>query len=285
MKKKKRYFKIIATFLVVFCILSIFMYWGNNSIVISEYAYESNKIPASFDGYKILQISDLHNHEFGHNQSRLVEKIKKISPHIVVVTGDLIDSNHCNIEVAIELIKQISKMSTIYYVSGNHEAWSGKYDDLKGRLNNEGVIILDDASTKIIIGQEQINIIGVSDPAFSPSNYLDGTNITALSKCLTDHVSDGELDILLSHRPELMNIYKESNVDIVFSGHAHGGQFRLPWVGGLVAPDQGLFPEYDAGRYEENNTTMLVSRGLGNSIIPFRVFNRPELVVLTLNAQ
>ena len=141
---------------------------------------------------------------------------------------------------------------------------------------------MEDTRTEISIEGQSISLIGVNDPSFQ-TDYLFGDDEEVLNAKLNELQADGDgFTILLSHRPELFSTYVDYNVDLVFSGHAHGGQFRLPFVGGLVAPNQGLFPEYDAGIYTEGNTNMVVSRGIGNSILPFRVNNRPEVIIIEL---
>ena len=148
-----------------------------------------------------------------------------------------------------------------------------------------GAVILENQKVQITREGESITLMGIDDPSFQ-ENYLFGDAEGVAKQAISDlkDASDG-YTILLSHRPELFDTYVDSGVDLVFSGHAHGGQFRLPFVGGLVAPNQGFFPQYDAGQFDEENTTMIVSRGVGNSIIPIRFNNRPEIVVAQLKSQ
>lgn len=269
--------------IIILISVTIFIIWQNNSIVVSEHNYKNSKIPKSFVGFKILQVSDLHNKSFGKNQVRLIKTIKDISPDIILITGDLIDRRKYNLEIAEEFIDQVVKIAPVYYVSGNHEAWSGKYSEIKDLLIEKEVTVLDNEVVVYSIGEESINIVGLKDPAFQKSNYIDGINKREIEEFLSNYENKKEFEIVLSHRPELINLYEKYDVDIIFSGHAHGGQIRLPFIGGILAPDQGFFPKYDAGRYDEGDTTMYVSRGLGNSIFPFRIFNRPELIVVNLN--
>ena len=148
-----------------------------------------------------------------------------------------------------------------------------------------GVIVLEDARTEISLEGKTITLIGVNDPSYQ-TDYLFGDSETVMDTKLEElHTEDDVFTILLSHRPELFDIYADHGMDLILSGHAHGGQFRLPFIGGLVAPNQGLFPEYDAGIYTEGNTNMLVSRGVGNSILPFRINNRPEVILIELQAE
>lgn len=271
--------KKILLFIVSSVILFAFFYWQNNSIIITEMVFKNDTIPESFKGYKILQISDLHNKEFGSKQNRILSKIENINPDMIVITGDLIDSNNTNIDIAMELINGAINIAPIYYVSGNHEAWSGSYDSLKSKLENSGVVVLDNEKFEVFNDSDSIDIIGLADTSFI--EYGGNAETNNLLNTLTEGSTN--FKILLSHRPELFDIYSNSNVNLIFSGHAHGGQFRLPFIGGLIAPGQGFFPKLTEGMHTSNDTSMIISRGLGNSIIPVRIFNRPELVVVTLS--
>ena len=263
----------------------VFIYIGNNSIVVNNIEYYNNKVPSEFDGYKILQISDLHNEEFGKNQSKLIKETKDINPDIIVITGDLIDSRKTDINTSMKYVEEAIRFAPIYYVNGNHEARVEEYKELEDRLTEAGVIILSDHSELIEKGESSINLLGINDPSFNPVDYIDDNDGSyAISEKLGSLVTDNskEFKILLAHRPENIDIYANHNIDLVFSGHAHGGQIRLPFIGGLIAPNQGVLPKYTSGIYLEKNTSMVVSRGLGNSIFPIRIFNKPELVVVTL---
>jgi len=219
---------------------------------------------------------------FGDDQAKILNKLKSISPDIIVVTGDLIDRRKYNLDIAMTFISGAVKIAPVYYVSGNHEAWSGNFSLIKKSLVEAGVNVLDDIAVELTKGKTSINIIGLSDPDFLTSNYIEGTNTSKTIEQLKQWSMGKNFKILLSHRPELFDLYSENSMDLVFTGHAHGGQMRIPFIGGLVAPDQGIFPKYSSGSYSKDSTTMFVSRGLGNSIFPVRVFNRPEIVVVTL---
>lgn len=277
---KKRTFLITIILIILGC---LFVYFENNNIVITKYTYKNEQIPSQFENLKILQISDLHNAQFGKNQNTIIRKIKKCQPDMIFITGDIIDANRYDLQKAITLVKQVVDIALTYYVSGNHEAWSNHYNEVKAALLEEKVVVLDNDSIDIKRGKDSITLIGLKDPAFLYSDYFFGTDYSAWENYLKSQVKYNKFEILLSHRPELMDIYKKHNVDLVFSGHVHGGQFRLPFMGGVVGPDQGFFPKYDAGEFVEQNTTMILSRGLGNSIIPLRIFNRPELVLVELD--
>lgn len=263
--------------------ITLFCIWQNNAIVITPINYTNTKIPQAFEGYTIVHISDLHNKAFGNNQEHILKKIQDVSPHIIVITGDLIDRRKYNLDIAMVFINGAMEIAPVYYVSGNHEAWSGDYENIRQRLQSAGVQILDNHKVELVKDGGMIEILGLSDPDFLTSNYTDGTNTSNLKEKLLDMSDDSTFQILLSHRPELFDFYVNENIDLIFTGHAHGGQVRLPFVGGLVAPDQGLFPKYTNGAYRNKDSTLIVSRGLGNSIIPVRIFNRPEIVVVTFS--
>ncbi|MFY9218309.1 MAG: metallophosphoesterase [Tepidanaerobacteraceae bacterium] len=265
--------------------ISVFCTWQNNAITTTQIDYISPKIPEEFNGYRIVHISDLHNKQFGKNQERLLKRIRAVSPDIIVITGDLIDRRKYDLETAMLFINGAIKIAPLYYVSGNHEAWSGDYANISERLRSSGVQILDDTKATMIRGKGKIDILGLSDPDFLTYSYLEGTNTSKLREHLERLSDDAVFQILLCHRPELFEIYARENIDLIFSGHAHGGQVRIPFVGAIVAPDQGFFPKYSSGAYTQNQSTMIVSRGLGNSIIPIRIFNRPEIVVVTLRSE
>ena len=286
MEFKSNKIKKLVVFILAFISIAIFFVWQNNDIVVNNIVYENSKIPKSFNEYKIAHVSDLHNKEFGLNQHKLLEKIEKAKPDIIVVTGDLIDSSNTNIDIAMDFINGAINIAPIFYVSGNHEAWSGVYAELSIKLEEVGVIILDNKNIEIEKDGETIDLIGMADPELIQSNNLEYKSSEVFLESLKNTIStSNKFNILLSHRPELLDMYENSNVDLVFSGHAHGGQVRLPFIGGLVAPDQGFFPKYTSGIHSSGDTSMIISRGLGNSIIPVRVFNRPELIIVTLKNQ
>lgn len=270
----------IGVFLLM--LLSLYTIWGNFTVGTTYYDVYSEKLPDSFDEFKIAQISDLHNREFGEKNLKIIKILKAERPDIIVITGDLVDSSRANIDIAMTFVKQAMKIAPCYYVTGNHEAWIGKtYMELENQLVKAGVVVLHDEVISFFREDESIYIIGLDDPDFTYGESYFQYSIFQ-SKLCDMNLPEG-FKILLSHRPEEFDAYVSNGVDLVLSGHAHGGQFRLPFVGGIVAPNQGLFPEYDAGVYTKSKTTMIVSRGIGNSIIPIRINNRPEVVIVRLH--
>lgn len=243
-----------------------------------------NRIPPAFSGFRIVQISDLHNAEFGEDNAKLLQLISECSPDIIVITGDFVDASHTDFDVVVHCAQKAAAIASVYYVTGNHEAYISQYDTLKERLEAVGVIVLEDEGVLLEREGEQLSLLGLSDPNFSASSDLFGEALTKTAAKIKGMQIQEAYTVLLSHRPELFETYVSCGVDLDLSGHAHGGQFRLPFVGGLIAPNQGFFPKYDAGLYQEGNTNMVVSRGIGNSIIPIRFHNRPELVLIILEA-
>ena len=276
-KCRKKYF----IWLTVSAVVLMWLLYGNLSLQTTIYKIKVPQEYSGLDGYTIVQISDLHNAQFGREQSRLIKAVSEQSPDIIVVTGDLVDSSHTNIDVAMDFMEQAVEIAPVYYVTGNHEGWlEGTYDDLKTQLLQAGVIVLENEAFTVETEGDVISIAGVNDPD------MPGNNIVLTKQAIQALIPELEgYTILLSHRPELFDTYVESDVDLVFTGHYHGGQFRIPLIGGVVAPGTGLFPEYAEGTFTEGNTIMVVSRGLGNSVIPVRINNRPEVVVVHLTAE
>ncbi|WP_369902214.1 metallophosphoesterase [Bacillus manliponensis] len=278
MKKHRKWFITVAILVLV----GVFSYVQNNVLTITEIQVESDKIPEAFTGYRIVHLSDLHSKEFGDEQGRLVEKIKHLKPDVIFMTGDMVDADRYDEEATIKIAKQLAHTYPIYFVTGNHEAASGRYESFEKKLKEHSVNILRNEHAKLTKDGQHIYVLGIDDPLFQTGTDDEVDIMRNEIKAASEEIEQNEFRMLLSHRPEHFPTYVEENVDLVFSGHAHGGQVRLPFIGGLVAPGQGLFPEYTAGKYKQEDTSMVVSRGLGNSIIPQRVFNRPEIVLVEL---
>lgn len=260
-------------------ILLLWIIWGNSALMVEEFTLYSSKIPENFSGYRIAQISDLHQAEFGENNQKLIDLLQNTNPDMIVITGDMVDSNHTDVTISLAFAEQAVQIAPTYYVTGNHEAMLSAYDAWKTELEAMGVVVLENQAVPIEKDGDTILCLGLHDPTFT-KNSIENTLHTLVSSYRTDSYK-----ILLAHRPEYFDIYADSNVDLVFSGHAHGGQFRLPFIGGIIAPGQGFFPKYDSGIYTKGTTNMIVSRGLGNSIIPVRIHNRPEIVVVELHTE
>lgn len=276
MKMRKIPHKKILILILIIIILIPFCLYQNKHLVITTYTYESEKLGADLEGYRIVQISDLHNAAFGKENKKLLETIRSCSPDIIIITGDLVDSNHTNVERAVAFVKEAVKIAPVYYVTGNHEYW---LDPLENEQMMQGILAagaydLDDEAVRIEKGDSSFLLVGLDDQHLSDET---------LKNLLQEQKN--ELSIVLAHEPQYLQNYANAEADLVLTGHAHGGQIRLPFVGGIVAPDQGFLPEYTSGQYNSADTEMIVSRGLGNSIIPVRLFNYPEVVRVELRCK
>ena len=264
-------------------VLLIWTVWGNVTVGVTRYAVTSSRLPVSFDHYKLAVISDLHNAAFGKDNSHIAALVEREQPDLIAVTGDLVDKRRPNVPRAVELMRRLTAVAPCFYVPGNHEAWRQEaFPALEKQLLDAGVVILRDRAERLTRNGETIQVAGVFDPAFVEQDTFLYKEIIRTKLRELDRTED--YVILLSHRPDHFDVYQEAKMDLVLCGHAHGGQFRLPFVGGLFAPEQGFFPQYDAGLFREGDTAMIVSRGIGNSIIPVRFNNRPEIVIVELLA-
>ena len=280
----------VAALFLVFVML--FLHWNNKSIVITDYVYESEKLPKAFDGYRITQVSDLQSEYFGKNQKNLIEKVEKTNPDIIVYTGDLLDRNHTNFDAAEEAMKGLLNIAPVYYINGNHEMAVEEHamEAFYEKLAEMGVVVLFDCENKIEKDGETISLLGLSEyTVFSCKGFvrdnsepLDMELFAGALKDLRQQAEENAFAVLLAHEPQYLEEYAEAGFDLAFAGHAHGGQIRLPFTDGLYAPGQGVLPKLTSGMRYHENMALVISRGLGNSTFPFRVFNRPEIVTVKL---
>ena len=278
---------------IALCIaLAFFLYWNNKSVMITEYDFSHTQVPDGFDGFRITQVSDLQSEYFGKNQETLLKAVDETNPDIIVFTGDLIDRNHTDYDAARIAMEGLLEIAPVYYVNGNHEMALEEeaVQRFYKELDEIGVHVLFDKVEAVEREGESIQLIGLSeDTVFAckgneRSNKVradEGLMKAALEKMECD-VRGEDFVVLLSHEPHYLDIYASPKVDLVFSGHAHGGQIRLPLTDGLYAPGQGPMPKMTSGMHVSGDSTMIISRGLGNSTFPFRVFNRPEVVAVNL---
>ena len=276
---KRRVFVLIIAAALVPALL-IWLLWANSSPAATQVAVASGALPEAFEGFKIAHVSDLHNAVFGRKNEKLLSLIRAAKPDIIAITGDLIDSRHTDIDSALAFVEAAAEIAPVYYVTGNHESRLD-FDEIEPRLIAAGARVLRNEAEDIGRGGERIRLAGIDDPSFIRTGGTAEERAAAELEQLGD--GGGTFTVLLAHRPELVEVYAEYGAGLVLSGHAHGGQVRLPLLGGLYAPGQGLLPEYDSGLYSLGETQMVVSRGLGNSVAPLRVNNRPELVIVTLS--
>lgn len=275
-KRKNNKFHGFIIFLILFVIAALIIYDGNTRLVTDEYTIEDSLIPEAFDGFRIVQLSDLHGAEFGKDNSSLYAAVIGASPDIIALTGDFIDEND-PLEYAFETASALTSIAPVYYVTGNHE-WDGvATKELLSGLKERGVHVLQNEFETISIENSSIVIVGAEDPngpydMMTPDELIKSVN-EACGDCFT---------VVLNHRNDRLSLYSELGVNFVMSGHAHGGVVRLPFTDGLISPTMGFFPSFTSGIYSEGNTQMLVSRGIGNTYPSFRIFNNPEIVVAVL---
>lgn len=256
----------------------------NRNLKATFYNLDYKNLPREFENFRIAQISDLHNCTHGKDNEKLINLLNSTKPHIIVITGDMIDSRRTDLKVAADFAKEAVKIAPCYYVSGNHEArMPDRYQSLLNKLEKAGVTTLENKGIEIKRGKESIVLAGAKDPYFIRSETQE-LNCDILDKNLREILKNrkNEFTVLLSHRPEHLSVYAKHNIDLCLTGHAHGGQIRLPFIGGLFAPNQGFFPKFDAGLLKEQSTSMIISRGVGSSQFPLRFLNPPEVPVITL---
>lgn len=308
-KNKRIHYKIvkrICIVIVLILIIVIFNWILNKNIFISKFNVFSSRLPESFNNYRIIQLTDIHSIRTKKQAYTIVKKVKKENPNIIFITGDLIDSNFYskqekmlekkeieNVEtLTLDFLKEISLISPVYYVYGNHESCIFNYEDtyFADSLSDIGINIINNTVGYLYNGNSYIKLIGLEDPYVfaydSKYKNIGGTNQEKVEFILDEMYKDSSeniFTILLSHRPELFKTYSKYNIDLIFSGHAHGGIIRIPFIGGLYSTPQGLFPKYSAGKYTDSFHTMILGRGIGRSREPIRIFNPPEIVLVTLN--
>lgn len=255
----------IALGVIAVILLAAFAWFSNKHIKVTHFFVRAP------ERLRIVHLSDLHGAKFGKNNAKLIGKVAEQKPDVIVFTGDVIHvyNNH-NRRVAISAVEELSKIAPVYFVAGNHEMRNKGYRQFRAELSRAGAVIMDNKSEK------------VNGLIFS------GLDCASLKNDKIKKVIPREFGykILLAHEPQYFRSYEEAGVDLALCGHAHGGQWRIPFTNiGIYAPDQGMFPKYCSGCYKSGKTTMIVSRGLGNSEFPLRLFNRPEIVVVVLETE
>ncbi|TGY46202.1 metallophosphoesterase [Clostridium perfringens] len=257
-----------------------FFYYENNGVSTTNYEVDFG----IGKDINVVHLSDLHGKEFGKNNEKLKRLILKEKPDLVVATGDMIDSSLKNMEGVIDFLSDLSKSVKVVYISGNNEQRCKKAEYIFESLKSKGVIVLRNEIITLSLNEVKVNILGMFEKPkgdlHSSLKKINGSYAYEDSHKLFKRLESLEgLKIVLSHYPEIFEAeYSKYDFHIMFSGHAHGGQFRIPIVKrGLVAPGQGFFPKYTEGMHGNKNK-LIISRGLGNSTKITRLFNRPEIV-------
>ena len=254
----------------------------NKKLKVRKTTLKFDKLPQAFDNFKIAQVSDIHCDRVGLSDLSFIKKIKDFNPDIIVITGDVLDSYNNDMDIAYNILSQLAIIAPCYFVSGNHELrLPEEYKQLINIMKKLNITYMNNSNQLITKNSESINLVGVEDYNFfkNEDNLNHRTNFI---ETLKELYSPDHFNILLSHRPEKFPIYADIKYELIFSGHAHGGQWRVPFVGGIFSPSQGFFPKYTNGNYALEDSTIIVSQGLGNSSFPIRINNRIELVLATL---
>lgn len=286
-RKARSLFRPLMWWCLVLAVLVLFVYWGNTTIKTDSMSYTSSALPAAFDGLRIVQLSDLHNREFGESNARLYQAVEQAGPDVIFLTGDLVDEYAEEpVPYARAVGRALSAIAPTYYVTGNHEWAHGNavVEEIKTALREAGVTVLSNEYVPLERNGETILIAGVDDP----NGYADQKTPDALAAEIYQNGAD-PFWLLLAHRNNLFNgRYCRLGADLTFSGHAHGGIWRLPFTDGLVDTNMHLLPSFTSGFYhctdeDCEGAEVFVSRGLGNSPRwAFRLFNRPQVAVITL---
>lgn len=277
----------ISLLLIVILLIYTLVYISNNCLIIKKYNIKNKKIPNEFDGFKIVHISDVHSKIFGKNNEKVIQKINKINPDVVLMSGDIVDKREKNIDRFINMYKDIYLNYPVYYSIGNHERKLGyvKYKEYLEKLKKLGVHVIVNGKEKLVKNKDEIviNALKFRENMQPKKLTLDRKNkyITYMYDKLKN-IDSTKFNILIAHDPENFKLYKELGVDLVFSGHVHGGLIRFGKMC-LLSPRRKFFPKYSYGKVEEDSTTIVTSSGMGNASIPIRMFNRPEIVEVILN--
>lgn len=284
--------KIIVSIFIVLIFISIVMCFINK-IDVTKYTISSEKIPEEFNGFKIVQLSDFHSQGYRNTTEDIINKVKDINPDIIVMTGDMVSWDIEDIEEVKILIKSLAELYPIYYIDGNHEHLAeilrpGKYVAFMEFMKELGVTTIKNDYIEIYKGDKSINLYGINLPLDGATGlYVNRFQLEEnyVEKTLPE--ADREkFNILLAHTPTFIKQYSQWGADIVLAGHMHGGIVRIPFTNiGLLSPGRTIFPRYAAGKFKVNDTTMIVNRGIGTSSFKLRLFNNPEITVLTLKSK
>lgn len=252
-------------------------------LVTRYYTLETDKIKDG-QGMRLLMLSDLHSCIYGENQYQLMSRIIREQPDCILLCGDIVDDKTPR-DGAKQLLQQITKIAPCYYVSGNHEFWSGQADEIFDMIETYGVQVLRNEQKTVIINDICFTLCGVDDPAATGTQRAGSYGEAEAYQQTLAQFQDldaEQLCVLLAHRPEYIDEYAKYPFDLVLCGHAHGGQWRIPYLlNGLIAPNQGLFPKYAGGQYTVDGMTEIVGRGLARDWKP-RIFNPPEIVIVDI---
>ncbi len=276
------YLYMAITAVIVLLIIS------NTKLSVTKRTLTFNDLPKEFDGFKIVQLSDLHSKVFGKKNDILIDKVRKLKPDIIVCTGDMIDKFRTTFDSLYALTEQLLTICPVYYTTGNHETMIAieAWEQVQSILKEQGVIVLSNTMTAIERDDASIDLYGFR----LPLQHYKGVSKEYSNVELTEadilrvfpNPSKERFSILLAHHPRFFTVYAEWGADLILSGHQHGGLIRLPFLGGVLSTEVAFFPKYDAGVYKENDSILFVSRGLASGRFKFRFLNRPEIALIVL---
>ena len=259
----------------------LFFRWSNTALRVTRWDAGFPDLPEGFDGCRIAVLSDLHGAVFGRDNAALFRAVERLEPEFIFFLGDLEDSFRGPVPgYAEQTARGLSAIAPSYYITGNHEWAIGSVPELKARLAGNGMTVLSNEITELKREGGTLILAGIDDP----NGYAEQRTPEAVAAEVYARYGDGAFWFLLAHRNDRFPVqYSLLGADMVFSGHGHGGLIRLPFTDGLVSVNRTLFPSWTAGFYEANGSRLFVTRGLGNSGRTFRLFNRPEIALITLS--
>ena len=288
-KKARRYRQIFISIGLLFLIILGEVWCSIHWLIVRNYEYQSEKL-GSGQEINVAVLSDLHDHEFGKENKKLVKKIKEQEPDLILLDGDILNEDSENADVPCALIRKLKDVAPVYFSLGNHEVsyMENGHTDLVGQLEAAGAVVLDKSYEDIEVNGVQFRLGGLYDYAFALDGNDDAKNTPEPVKSfLEDYQNTDHLKLMMAHRPESFcfgNASSVWDVDLVISGHIHGGQVVLPILGGLYGGDQGWFPEYVHGMYQKDDMNIFVTSGLGShhQLLP-RFWNRPEIAMIEIS--
>lgn len=278
-RRPRRRSRRLLKLLVLLALCALFLWWSNHALQTQRFTYASPRLPEGFDGCVIVQLSDLHGAYFGEDNQELLSRVREAGPDYIFLTGDLLDQyRKTPRSYAAALGGALADIAPTYFITGNHEWALPGVRELKRELEEAGVAVLSNEYVLLERSGDRVLLAGIDDP----NGFADQKTPEELAQEVREAWGDG-FWLLLAHRNNYFEKqYSLLGADLVISGHGHGGLIRLPFTDGLVSAERRLFPSYTAGFYTANGSDVFVSRGLGNSGLTLRLFNRPEVVVLTL---
>ena len=274
MKKIRRLLALLA----LFALAAGFVYWQNFTLQVEPVELLFESLPPQFDGLRVAELSDLHGRSFGKNNVRLLRTLQKARPDMICICGDLFDEK-TDLTMLEPLLTGLTDIAPVYYVTGNHEWQVKNLREILQKMRAWGVTVLENEERVLSRGGAEMVVAGVHDPC----GPYDMKTPAALVRELRS-AQGNDFILMLSHRNDELAMWSQLGVQLVLSGHCHGGVVRLPFVGGVFGTRRELFPEYDAGVYRQDGTTLFVSQGLGYTNVHFRLFNRPHVPIMILRS-